>query len=99
MNRLTEHAVKDRNVAVTGRRDSTALEAARPEVHGSICTPFIQCKASCACGGGCPRCQSRSRFQAKLKIGQPNDRYEQEADRVANQVMRMPDPVIQLKPG
>lgn len=30
--------------------------------------------------------------QAKLKIGQPNDRYEQEADRVAKQVMHMPDP-------
>jgi len=30
-------------------------------------------------------------IQAKLKIGQPNDVYEQEADRVADQVMRMPD--------
>ncbi len=31
-------------------------------------------------------------IQAKLKIGQPNDRYEQEADRVAEQVMRMREP-------
>lgn len=30
-------------------------------------------------------------LQAKLRIGQPNDIYEQEADRVADQVMRMPD--------
>lgn len=29
--------------------------------------------------------------QAKLRIGQPNDIYEQEADRVAEQVMRMPE--------
>jgi outer membrane protein OmpA-like peptidoglycan-associated protein len=29
--------------------------------------------------------------QAKLTIGQPNDTYEREADRVADQVMRMPD--------
>ncbi len=29
--------------------------------------------------------------QAKLTIGQPNDKYEQEADRVADQVMRMRD--------
>ena len=36
-------------------------------------------------------------LQAKLKIGQPNDIYEQEADRVAEQVMRMPDSVIQRK--
>lgn len=30
-------------------------------------------------------------IQAKLTIGAPNDRYEQEADRVADQVMRMPE--------
>jgi hypothetical protein len=30
-------------------------------------------------------------IQAKLKIGQPNDKYEQEADRVADKVMRMPE--------
>ena len=30
-------------------------------------------------------------LQAKLTIGAPNDKYEQEADRVADQVMRMPD--------
>lgn len=37
-------------------------------------------------------------IQAKLKIGEPNDVYEQEADRVAEQVMRMPEPTIQPKP-
>ena len=31
-------------------------------------------------------------IQAKLQISQPGDEYEQEADRVADQVMRMPDP-------
>ena len=30
-------------------------------------------------------------IQTKLKIGEPNDKYEQEADRVAEQVMRMPN--------
>ena len=30
-------------------------------------------------------------FQAKLTINQPNDMYEQEADAVADKVMRMPD--------
>jgi len=53
-------------------------------------------------------------IQAKLKIGQPNDIYEQEADRVAERVMRMSDNAgisdqltaisgenrrIQMKPG
>ncbi len=38
-------------------------------------------------------------IQAKLKIGQPGDIYEREADRVAEQVMRMPEPIVQQKPG
>ncbi|MGE4340140.1 MAG: DUF4157 domain-containing protein [Pigmentiphaga sp.] len=37
--------------------------------------------------------------QAKLKIGQPGDKDEQEADRVAEQVMRMPEPGIRRKPS
>lgn len=36
--------------------------------------------------------------QAKLTIGQPNDKYEQEADRVADQVMAIPYPKLQRKP-
>ncbi len=31
-------------------------------------------------------------LQAKLRIGQPGDVYEKEADRVSDQVMRMPEP-------
>ena len=34
-------------------------------------------------------------LQAKLKIGQPGDKYEQEADRVADAVMRMPEQGVQ----
>src|SRR5450759_5985845 len=33
-------------------------------------------------------------FQAKLRLGQPGDIYEQEADRVAEQVIRMPEPQV-----
>jgi hypothetical protein len=33
------------------------------------------------------------KVQAKLRIGQPDDKYKQEADQVAVQVMRMPDPL------
>ncbi len=36
--------------------------------------------------------------QARLTIGQPDDEYEQEADHVADQVMRMPDPKLQRQP-
>ncbi|MGA1870538.1 MAG: hypothetical protein ACMUJM_18530 [bacterium] len=34
-------------------------------------------------------------FQAKLKVSQPHDKYEQEADRVAEQVIQMPEPQVQ----
>lgn len=36
--------------------------------------------------------------QAKLRIGSPGDAYEREADRVADQVLRMPVPGVQRKP-
>ena len=35
------------------------------------------------------------RIQAKLTLNTPGDRYEQEADRVSEQVMRMPKPQLQ----
>ncbi|PSR15932.1 hypothetical protein C8255_20535 [filamentous cyanobacterium CCP3] len=52
-------------------------------------------------GGTCAKCQgNRSKtsapalpmIQTKLTVGAPNDKYEQEADRVADQIMRMPAP-------
>jgi hypothetical protein len=52
--------------------------------------PLLQ--RQCACGGGCPRCQDELGIQTKLKISEPGDRYEQEADRIADEVMRMPEP-------
>lgn len=50
----------------------------------------IQRKPNCPCGGGCPRCKNNLTIQTKLKINELGDKYEQEADRVAEQVMRMP---------
>ncbi len=38
-------------------------------------------------------------LQAKLTVGAPHDVYEQEADQVAETVMRMPEPLIQPKPS
>ena len=56
----------------------------------------------CACGnsagssGSCAECQSKQEgiLQTKLQIGEPGDRYEQEADRVAEQVMTISDPTV-----
>ncbi len=39
------------------------------------------------------------RIQAKLKIGKPNDKYEKEADRVADRVMRMEEGSVQSTVG
>lgn len=61
------------------------------------CTPvrtgLLQRK--CACGGTagilgeCEECSKKKRFglQTKLKVNEPGDLYEQEADRIADQVM------------
>jgi len=39
---------------------------------------------------------SRPSVQPKLVINEPGDAYEQEADRIAGQVMRMPDPGLSI---
>lgn len=41
--------------------------------------------------------QLATRVQAKLTVSAPNDPYEREADRVADQVLQMPDSVVQRK--
>lgn len=56
---------------------------------------MLQRKPGCACGGGCPRCQDELGIQTKLKIGEPGDKYEQQTDRVADEVMRMPESLVQ----
>lgn len=49
-------------------------------------SPSVSHKASCSCGGGCPSCQARS---DGLKISQPHDPAEIEADAITDRVMRM----------
>ncbi len=66
---------------------------------GTFSGALLQRQADCACGGGCPRCEAASPVQAKLAVSQPGDIYEQEADRVAEQVTRMPGRVVQRACG
>lgn len=60
----------------------------------SPCALHIQ--RACACGGSCASCgqqdDDQPKLQTKLVVGAPDDVYEQQADRVAEQVMRMPEP-------
>jgi hypothetical protein len=48
----------------------------------------MQRKASCACGGDCPRCKEESSVPARLQMSQDGDALEREAYRAANVVMR-----------
>jgi outer membrane protein OmpA-like peptidoglycan-associated protein len=56
---------------------------------------LFQRKPACACGGGCPRCKTKLPIQTKLAVSEPGDIYEQEADRVAEWVLRMLEPAMQ----
>lgn len=81
------------------KRGSRRQQKRVPRVSAAVSSTtnkLIQRKPICPCDGACPRCIRT--IQTKLTIGQPGDQYEQEADRIADEVMRMPDPVVQKKP-
>ena len=40
----------------------------------------LQRMSACPCDGGCPLCEGDMFIQPKLRIGEPGDRYEREAD-------------------
>ena len=44
-------------------------------------------RSPCSCGGGCPRCQARSSGLGALRLSQPADAQEREADQAATQVL------------
>jgi hypothetical protein len=78
--------------------DLTSSDRSRSLANPSVARFLLQRK--CACGGAtgitgvCEACKSKkllgNPIQAKLQINEPDDVYEQEADRAAEQVMRMP---------
>ena len=57
--------------------------------------PFLQRKCGCHGGGTTAECEGCSKetqlgLQTKLRVSEPGDAYEQEADRVADQVLAAP---------
>ncbi len=74
------------------KRSAPTTRKARPYVHYPM-GPAQQAQQAEIC-----RILRSTGAQAKLTIGQPNDKYEQEADRVADQVMAMPEPKLQCQP-
>lgn len=75
--------------ATPRKRPLPALRKAHPYVHHPMGPMQLDQQAAIR------RILRPADIQTKLTVGQPNDQYEQEADRVADQVMRMPDPRLQ----
>ena len=83
---------------VNGERSNNITSKSRCYIPSSYAPPLngiLQRK--CACGSGttsltgeCAECKSKKHLQAKLAIGASNDPLEQEADRIADQVMAAP---------
>ncbi len=102
---MTNFAAKTKNAETDSaksnglKQKSNELQAASMNTSAPLFAFPIQRKAACACGGGCPNCQTKS----NLSISHPDDEYEKEADAIANKVMRMPNhsvgnEKVQLKP-
>jgi uncharacterized protein DUF4157 len=76
----------------TGRWLQTKVGIARSDPLGPVQRKCATCE------------EEEEKLQAKLSIGQPGDVFEQEADRIADQVVRMPDArvsdgAVSLQPG
>jgi hypothetical protein len=78
------------------KRASGGVQKTSAPVGGDSCRSFsLNDKRSAHCLGT-SACLPRT-VQAKLTIGQTGDQYEQEADRVAEQVMRLPDTSLRVQ--
>jgi hypothetical protein len=78
-------------------RAQTQAKQSKPVSFTPVLSGVLQRKcASCGnhtvAGGECAECSKNKLFglQTKLKVNEPGDIYEQEADRIANQVMATP---------
>lgn len=74
-------------------RQATPQPGLTRDNHIDRCPWSVAGPRSCPFGGACHTCPAR--VQPKLRIGAPDDEYEKEADAVAAQVMRMPNPPAQ----
>jgi uncharacterized protein DUF4157 len=95
---MQQLATKNKSDKAAARKPNAAPSGSLQTLPVFVFGADAPAKAGCACGGGCPRCRNSTRVQAKLAVSRPGDPYEQEADRVAEQVMRMAAPARERTP-
>jgi hypothetical protein len=107
--------VKETVKAPAAKKEKAATRVRQPEGVSLSSSPYEQVIHLQRTAGNkaVQRLFKAGIIQAKLRIGQPNDVYEQEADRVADHVMRTPeatvdsrksivkdyDEIVRMKPG
>lgn len=91
---MQQLATKSKSGKAAARKPDAAASASPQTLPVFVFGADQPSKAGCACGGSCPQCRKRPRAQFKLAVSQPGDLFEREADRVAERVMRMPDPGV-----
>ena len=74
---------------MTTRVTATAPEIAERRIHRAATPVAVPVRNQAALGA----------IQRKLRVGPAGDRFEREADSVADAVMRMPQPTVQRCPG
>jgi len=84
-------------ISISPSRSSQAFGNQAAQKFAQTCPLALPSPLSCPFGGICHRCPSP--VQAKLTVGQPGDKYEQEADRVAEEILRHPEPTAVTGPG
>jgi hypothetical protein len=98
--RSKAHAVDGAPVTKTGEDQSSAQHGIdTPALQRTLGNSYLQANGLCigqSCG--CAACGTHQ-IQPKLTIGSVGDPYEQEADQVAQRVMRMADPRVQRRAG
>lgn len=85
------------NAETRTHANTAPTTAATPVRSGLTIQRKCSCGASAGLAGKCDDCEKKKlaagALQKKLTVNEPGDAYEQEADRVAEGVMRMPAPV------
>lgn len=83
----------DQTTTLESSRQRSAAPASKPSIATHAAHPLLQLQQQLG-----NRAVTQL-IQAKLSVSQPNDAYEQEADRVADTVMRMPNLIVQRQPS